>query len=144
MESNNNPVKSINENIIGFFSILLLIYLFTLVMSFRYLLFKKNIKIEILDQKVLKIGLVCIGISLLFIKYKVFFYRSNIFSEFFFILLLINFTQKLVKNKFFNPAIYLYIIFPFILWNILDVQNETYSKNILEYKNAIISLVITN
>jgi hypothetical protein len=139
-----NSYSSQDENTIGFFSILLLVYLFTLVMSFRYLLFKKNIEIEILDQKVLKIGLVCIGISLLFIKYKVFFYRANIFSEFFFILLLINFTQKLVKNKFFNPAIYLYIIFPFILWNILDVQNQTYSKNILEYKNAIISLVITN
>lgn len=139
-----NSYSSQDENSIGFFSILLIIYLLSIVMFFRYLLIKKNIEIEALNQRIFQIGLVCTGFSLLFIKYKVFFYRANLFSEFFLILLLINFTQKLIKNKFFNPAIYLYLLVPFILWNLLDVRNQTYSKNILEYKNAIISLVITN
>ncbi len=121
-----NSYSSQDENSIGFFSILLIIYLLSIVMFFRYLLIKKNIEIEALNQRIFQIGLVCTGFSLLFIKYKVFFYRANLFSEFFLILLLINFTQKLIKNKFFNPAIYLYLLVPFILWNLLDVRNQTY------------------
>lgn len=139
-----NSYTSQDENTIGLFSLLLIIYLLILVMIFRYILIKKNIEIEVFNKKIYEIGLVCVGVSLLFIKYKVFFYRANIFSEFFLILILINFTQKLVKNKITNPAIYLYIIVPFILWNILDVKNQIQSKNILEYKSAIISLTVTD
>ena len=136
--------SSQDENTIGFFSILLIIYLFTSMMVFRYILLKKKINFGEINENIFRIGLVCLGFSLLFVKYKVFFYRANILSEFFLILLVINYIQSLVKNKLFKPTIYFFIIVPFILWNILDVRNQTSSKNILEYKNAIISSIFTN
>ena len=122
-------------NVIGLFSVLKVLFLLVIWKGADVLGRPGEWRASPAVRNMLRPAVAFLAVSLLFVKYKVFYYRAAVFVDFYLILLAANAVQDAFRT---NRKILIFstVLLMFIVWSIMDVRNHAASGYIRNYELA--------